>query len=585
MLLLKLREYADRVPEEDTSPPLYERKPVRYEVRLRTDGSPARIIPLSGGGKRDLGLPMFMPAVVRSSGVRPKLLADTAEYALGWGREDRARRYHEAFIELVRACAQDVREPAVDAVLRYLELPDEQRAPRPADFETERNVTFSVDGVFPIDLPSVRAWWAAYADRSAGAGDANTQCLVCGQFKPIVDRLPFPIKGLSGIGGQPSGSALISANASAFESFGLSANYTAPTCAECAEKFCKALNTLIAGEDTRLYLGPLLYVFWTREPTTYRFGSTVAEPTAQNVAELLTAARKARTGAQDLDPNHFYCVSLAGSGGRVAVRDWIDVTLTEAQANLARYFAAQHIVNRSGVAGEYIGIKQLIRTLEPPGKGDVAPSVPRLLMRAALHGDPLPTWLLAQTLRRIHAEQGAVGHPRAALIKLVLATNDERGIYQQRNLDALEAYMSGLDPENRSAPYLCGRLLAVLDSIQRAALGQRNATIIDRFFGAASTAPVSVFGRLVRGAQPHLAKMRRDRPGAYVALESRLQEILAGIDTFPRTLSINQQGEFVLGYYHQRAHDIAQAMQRRAARGASEPALAEASDDEFELEG
>lgn len=76
-----------------------------------------------------------------------------------------------------------------------------------------------------------------------------------------------------------------------------------------------------------------------------------------------------------------------------------------------------------------------------------------------------------------------------------------------------EGELVRLDPANRDQAYLCGRLLAVLEATQRAALGDVNATIVDRYFGTASSAPASVFGRLLRGAQPHLGKLRRDRPG------------------------------------------------------------------------
>lgn len=124
--------------------------------------------------------------------------------------------------------------------------------------------------------------------------------------------------------------------------------------------------------------------------------------------------------------------------------------------------------------------------------------------------------------------------------------------------------MVQLQPTHPEPAYHCGRLLAVLESIQRGALGDINATIVDRFYGTASTAPASVFGRLVRGAQPHLSKLRRDRPGAGHALQERLEEVLAALPAFPHTLDLKQQGIFALGYYHQRAHDRAEARARKA---------------------
>jgi CRISPR-associated protein Csd1 len=135
--------------------------------------------------------------------------------------------------------------------------------------------------------------------------------------------------------------------------------------------------------------------------------------------------------------------------------------------------------------------------------------------------------------------------------------------------------MVQLDSDHPSTACHCGRLLAVLEETQRAALPGVNATIIDRFYGTASSAPASVFPRLTRGAQPHLSKLERDRPGAYYALQRRLEEILGHVPNFPRTLTLEEQGLFTLGYYHQRAHDRGQAreaVERRRQGLSVEPA-------------
>jgi CRISPR-associated protein Csd1 len=161
--------------------------------------------------------------------------------------------------------------------------------------------------------------------------------------------------------------------------------------------------------------------------------------------------------------------------------------------------------------------------------------------------------LLYQAVRRSRAEQN-VTRQRAALIKLVLLS--------QRS-DTQEDDMVELDLENPNPAYRCGRLLAVLAEIQRNAIGK--AAIVDRFYGTASSAPVAVFGRLVRGAQPHLSKLERDRPGVARALQLRMEDVMSGLAAFPTTLTLEEQGLFALGFYHQRAHDRAQ-MQAAAAR-------------------
>jgi CRISPR-associated protein Csd1 len=154
-----------------------------------------------------------------------------------------------------------------------------------------------------------------------------------------------------------------------------------------------------------------------------------------------------------------------------------------------------------------------------------------------------------------------VTRQRAALIKLVLLSNDP-------SLE--ETFMADLNPKNAEPAYQYGRLLAVLAEIQRAAIGK--AAIIDRFYGTASAAPASVFGRLLRGAQPHLAKLDRDKPGVAKALQRRLEEIMRGIEGFASILTLEQQGIFALGFYHQRAYDRAQiqaAIERKKAGIAS----------------
>jgi CRISPR-associated protein Csd1 len=201
------------------------------------------------------------------------------------------------------------------------------------------------------------------------------------------------------------------------------------------------------------------------------------------------------------------------------------------------------------------------------------------LLHAALTGTPLPQDLLFQAVRRNRAEQ-TVTRPRAALIKLVLCSWPETS--------QMEETMVQLDQDNTQPAYRCGRLLAVLEEVQRRAIPNVNASIIDRYFGTASAAPAAVFPRLVRGAQPHLAKLERDNRGAYVALQRRLEDILGGLELrkvgvlytgFPISLTLQEQGLFSLGYYHQRAYDRAQAAEAAERRRAGQIIEDEAPDE------
>ena len=100
--------------------------------------------------------------------------------------------------------------------------------------------------------------------------------------------------------------------------------------------------------------------------------------------------------------------------------------------------------------------------------------------------------------------------------------------------------------------YVLGRLFAVLEKVQQEAIGDVNASIKDRYFTSACATPGSVFPVLLRLSQHHIAKAEYG-----YASDRRIQDILNLLDVeknpIPAHLSLDEQGLFVLGYYHQRA--------------------------------
>jgi CRISPR-associated protein Csd1 len=568
MLLERLRDYGTRTAQTEPVPSMYTLTPVRYQVELDKDGHLLGIVDLSDpgrpGGKQ--GLRRLTPTLTKTSGVRAKLLADTAEYALGIARDPakqlRVNDSHKSFKDLVARCGDQTGDPTVRAVQTFLELLDPAALELPDNFDAGGVVSFRVDGVDPVDLPAVREFWAANAlggmssESAQGDPPSLMQCLVCGRDRPALERLPLKIKGIPN--GQTSGLAIISANADAFLSYGLEASQIAPTCLECCESFSNGLNDLLRKRETSLRVGSLAYVFWTREEPSFSFADLLSQPDPTQVRAMLDAARSGKRATTEVDATPFYAAALSASGARVVVRDWLDTTVERARANLARYFRLQEIVDQTGEPGRPMGIYALgAATVRDPGKG-LSPETPKALLRLALAGGRLPRWLLYQAVRRNQVE-GGVTRQRAALIKMVLAS--DAGIREGDTLVELDA-------ANRDPAYLCGRLLAVLENVQRAALPGINDSVTDRFFGSASSAPASVFGRLLQGARPHLAKLRRDRKPTHDALQRRLEEVMVGLPSFPRTLTLEQQGLFALGYWHQQAAERAsrqQAMARREA--------------------
>jgi CRISPR-associated protein Csd1 len=359
------------------------------------------------------------------------------------------------------------------------------------------------------------------------------------------------------------GMALISANSEAFLSYGLEASLIAPTCEECGLRFGYALNALLSQASTHLRVGDGQYIFWTREPSGISWATLLSEPESEDARAFIQSAwtSKAST-AWGFDPTPFYAAVLSGNNSRVVVRDWLETTLGAAQESLLRYFRMQRLLGYDGKEHQFSLYALTQATVSAKSKvEEPAPQVGQALLRLALHGDPLPEWLLYQAVRRARAEQ-EVRAEHAALIKVVLLS--------QPNALEERGEMAELNTNLQSAAYQCGRLLAELEGLQQQALGfDISATIVDRFYGTASAAPASVVGRLLRGAQAHLGKLRTENEGAYVAIQSRLEEILDKLDRFPATLTLRDQGYFALGYYQQRAAHAKARRSRRAAATAS----------------
>lgn len=554
MILQQLYRDATAILGESATPSMYDRKPVKWIIPLTYDGKVAPFIPL--GERR--GELHTVPYLGRAFGIRPILLADKAAYVLGVAPNDRrAADKHTAFKALVRQCAQDTGDPLVRAVDTFLSSwkPDPAQVNQltgKAEIKDSDILTFTVDGEFPTNRPVVQQFWARVAKPQEETVNTSMQCLVTGRFGPVEDCLPDMIKGVPG--GQPSGTALVSVNAAAFESYGLRGGLTSPVSREAAEQFTKALNKLIAGERTRLYVGNLVYVFWTSLGPEEEIPGMIGQPQPQQVRELLNSYRTGKPYRR-MDVTAFYALALSGSGGRAVVRDYISTTVKNAYDNLARWFDAHRIVPTEGTKEVYFDEYRLAASLYRDARKEMVARVPRAIMRAALHGDPLPPDLRDQAVLRCRAEQ-RVTPARAALIKAVFITqiNDE-----QRRKEEAEK-MTRLDPDRHDPAYLCGRLLAELERIQRRALGRINTTVTDRFYGAASTTPAAVFGTLLTDAnKAHLPKIRKQNPRAYEALQASLAEILAPMQEWPRTLTLEQQAIFALGFYHQRAQNSARA--------------------------
>ena len=392
MLLQRLKEFAES--ERFILPPrLYSRRPIRYVIDLDSNGRLLSDFPIvtSNPGDREArrGIQRMAPTVSRSKGITPLLLADNAEYTLGVGREgsnpERVYAMHSSYVQLVERCASGTGLRAVAAVSTFLNGGGASYLSSERDFDAGASITFRVGKAYPIDFPEVRSFWEETTEASS---DRRLQCLVCGETKPVLDRLEKKVKGIPG--GHPAGTAIISANTSASESYGLKKAQNSPTCADCGEKFTEALNHLLSDESFHVQFPSAKVVIWTKEPTRLAWGRLLSSPGQPDVLKQIDMVRSG-VHLSDLDDNDIYCTILSANGGRAVVRDWIETAVGDARKNLSNWFSAQSIATRRGGAPEPLGVHALAGAVALDLKHSPTTAV-TALVRCALAGTPLSRW-------------------------------------------------------------------------------------------------------------------------------------------------------------------------------------------------
>jgi len=545
MLLNRLAEYAQNHFEQN--PGMYSLRPVKWLIDLDAKGNYLGITQLSDGkgGKNDRGKLMNLPHVMKSSGIKAKLLSDTAEYVLGVSdaekKQERSKACHKTFVTLLNDCVEKTQEKMVRAICTFIEqvgLFRDEIAEK--NIRAKDEVTFRVAGVYPFKLSAIQDYWLKKYEEGI---ESKGQCIVCGRYGPVLQRIPHKIKKIPN--GQSAGNSIISANKDPFESYGLKNSLVAPTCPKCAESFSMGVNKLLDDKDSHIRVGPSVYIFWTKGESSFSIGNYFQAPDPGEVGALIRSAKTGEPGNLELHEADFFAASLSAGGSRVVVRDYLETTILHVKQKLAKWFALQRIVNTNGSGSDPIALYPLAASLYRDANKDMSPHVLPAMVGSALHGSPFPKWLLALAVRRNVAER-KVTRPRVAIIKMVLLSQ----------IDGLEvSKMVQLENQSENQGYQLGRLMAVLEAIQKQAQRGIKSTITDRFYGSASTAPASVFGRLLAGSKSHLAKIRKEKEGLYHVFEKTLESVCGQITSFPPILDLNDQGMFSLGYYHQKADD------------------------------
>ena len=401
------------------------------------------------------------------------------------------------------------------------------------------------------------------------------KCALCGQSKYPVEDIPHGmIKRVPA--GQSSGCALVSYNENAFESYGLRGNDNSSICTNCARTYVEGLNWLLsAGNEIviknnkgkeklvfrytnrRNFGSDTAMVFWTRGNKKLPEIDQLEAPNPDDVARLIESVTSGtQKDSRYLEPDQFYSFTLSGSAARIAVRDWIETSLYDFRRSIAGWFRDIAIVEYDAdlkkLRTHYARLYDLARGCQRRNndgsydKDDASLArVAAYLWNAALKNTSLPLLVLTKALQRARLGKDGVTADRAALIKLILNRNSKGGGFM---------ITEKMEKGSKPVAYVCGQIFAELESIQYAALGDRNAGIRERYFTYAMTSPGAAFGRLFNLNSKHFTKLKGDKPGLAITLDKELQELCKDIDInqFPATFTLEGQGQFAIGYYHQR---------------------------------
>lgn len=504
-------------------------------------------------GKKTVAQSFLVPqGEKKTSGVKANLLWDTAEYVLGIdtkGKPDRVAEQHAAFRERIASLPvqDDVGIRAVRAFLNgdpIAALQSQQAWPEIVESNPVMSFRLHPD----TDLVCQRTGVADSQTRDIP--DANEICLVTGKAAPA-ERLHSAIRGVWGA--QTSGANIVSFNLDAFRSFHKEQGANAPVSAEAAFGYTTALNHLLAkGSRQRMQVGDASTVFWAQKDDGIEdvfamlFGDGDDPDTRIEAVRSVYAAVHSGKYTLDRDDPTFYVLGLAPNAARISIRFWHVAPLSEIARRITQWFDDLAL---SGAPGDpkYPTLFRLLTAIAVQRKAENVP--PRLggdIMRAILDGGPFPSTWLNLAVQRCRAEQ-QVTFLRAAAIKACLNRSSRTRQHHPSTND--KEYLPVLDTSNDNTAYQLGRLFAALERIQEAASPGLNATIRDRYYGAASSTPVAVFTTLLRLKNAHLKKLPM---GRIVTFEKLLGEILDDIEDFPKHLSLPDQGRFALGYYHQR---------------------------------
>ncbi len=550
---------------------------ISFCLSLNPDGTlagPAHDI--RAAAKKPVARVMEVPSPPKkSAGIDPCFLWDKTSYVLGVTGDEqklknegkRLKAEHKAFKDYHLRALETSDDPGLQALSLFLQAWNpENFNDWPEDLRPkllDQNIVFALESerlhnIYLHDRPAAKRLWATLGSESERA---SAICLVTGARAPVT-RLHASIKGVWG--GQSSGASIVSFNLDAFTSYGHEQGDNAPVSEAAAFAYTTVLNKFLEkGSHNRVQIGDTSSVFWAEAPeaetaslaedlfTDMFAGDGEIDEAAEakhKIKPILEAIRKGEP-LSSIAPKlaegvRFYVLGLAPNAARISIRFWFESSFGELTQNYQRFLNDMRLEppDQKGTPALW----QYLRETAVLGKAEnVPPNLAGAWMRAILTGGNYPLTLLNTILVRIRAD-GKINARRVAILKAMLI----------RNLSSKEAPVA-LDPKNENKGYLLGRLFALYEYIQAAAMDYKiNASVKDKFYASASAQPRKIFPLLERGSANHLSKIGKQKAGFKVNLEKQVMAILElmqpDADPFPIAFSPQEQALFGLGYYHQR---------------------------------
>ena len=583
MILQSLVKYYEILSNDEESdiPRLgYSKANVSYAVNLSPEGKLLNIIPMKIAvqrGKKTKEVPQSMEVpeqVKRASGIKSNFLCENSSYLFGIdnkGKPERSKECFKAFKELHTDILGDSDNEAAKAVVNFVNSWDVDKAvEHPAleeyldDILSGANFVFKVNGgEFIHKNKDAKKAWEKYKV-SLDSTDVM-QCLVTGDRGSIA-RLHPSIKGVKGA--KSAGGTVVSFNERAYESYGRDKQQglNAPVSEYATFAYSTALNYLLSDISHKIQLGDSTIVFWAESPkkiyqdfmslyinggTTDNDETLVRDEAA--VKEVKSIFEKIANGKpigelSDIfdEKTKFYILAISPNAARLAIRFFIFNSFGEFVHKIAMHYRDLRIEKQYSNEPDSFPVWRLLNETVSPKSTDKAasPLMTGATIKAIITGTPYPANLYNSVLIRIRAEKN-INYYKASIIKGYLLRK------HKNNNKFKEVLTVALNENSDNKAYIFGRLFAVLEKAQLDANPGINTTIKDRYFTSACATPASVFPVLLRLSQHHISKADY----GYIS-DRRISDILEKLDIennpFPPNLSLDDQGIFILGYYHQR---------------------------------